>query len=183
MHGAAKEYGLKVDERLYFGKTVLKLDENTLAVPITFREVKFSRIADKDIRCAKFVDYIYVGTVVLLYDPISNFDNVLSKRVGNLHGITLICGNETKIRYFDDNDIIEDVKQLKELNSIILKKATRYLKQQKGEIVLYGKLTHWEQIFPMRYIHWWHGDSSAVRVYIINVSLRTGVGTDCIFHV
>lgn len=183
LRGGAGEYGLKMDERIYFGKTVLKINANTLAIPITFRESKFSKECDKDIRCAKFIDNKYVGTMVLKYDPIYNFYNVVSKIVGNLNVITLICGNKKKIRYFEDNHIIEDVEQLKVLNEKIFCQATRYLKQQKGKIVLYGKLSHWQKFYPMRYLHWWHGDPSAVRIYIINVSLRTGVGTHSLFHV
>ncbi len=185
LRGAATdtEYGLKVDERLYFGKTVLKLNENTIAIPMTYQESNFATEEDKDIRCAKFCNYTYVGMIVLRYDPVYYFFEVLKKRVGNLNGITLICGSQKKIRYFQDNDIIEDVKDLHYLNEEILRHAMKNLLKQKGKIMLYGKLSQWQKFYPMRYLHWWHGDPSAVRVYIINVSLRTGVGMHSLLHV
>ena len=39
--------------------------------------------------------------------------------LGCLQDITLICGNENRMRYFNDQDIFENVKQLKDINENI----------------------------------------------------------------
>ena len=94
-----------------------------------------------------------------------------------MKNITLICGSEERIRYFCDNIVIASTKDLLDLTPEILKTEMRYLTNRKGRIVKYGKTHAWEKIYPMRHIHWWYGEISPVRVYIINVSLRSGVGT------
>ena len=39
--------------------------------------------------------------------------------LGCLQDITLICGNENRMRYFNNQDIFENVKQLKDINENI----------------------------------------------------------------
>ena len=63
-HIFGKEYGLRIDERLYFGKTMLVLSDGGIGIPITYRENKHGSV-DKDIHLAKFVNNVYVGTAVI----------------------------------------------------------------------------------------------------------------------
>ena len=178
----SKEYGLRIDERIYFGKTMLALSDGGIGIPITYRENKHGSV-DKDIRLAKFVNNEYVGTVVIEYDSENNFEHVLSKRIGNLKYITLICGNESVIKYYYDDEIFENTKDLFQITPRIFRICSKGPKKICGSIKTYGSLQKWEKIFPNRYIHWWYGDITPVRVYIINASLRTPVGDYSVLHV
>jgi len=65
----SNQYGLKIDERLYFGKSIILVNDNKFLIPMTFKENKYTGCTDKDIRCASFQNFEYVGTVLIKYDP------------------------------------------------------------------------------------------------------------------
>ena len=53
----SNQYGLKIDERLYFGKSIILVNDNKFLIPMTFKENKYTGCTDKDIRCASFQNF------------------------------------------------------------------------------------------------------------------------------
>ena len=102
--------------------------------------------------------------------------------MGELKNIFLICGTGQKLLYAYEQKRFEYIEDLKHLTPEILKtEITQMIHRQKkrsikNDVVLYKNTKSWIEIYPHRYLHKWVGNKSCRRVYIISVSLRSGVG-------
>ena len=54
----SNQYGLKIDERLYFGKSIILLNDNKVLIPMTFKENKYTSCTDEGVLVFKILNML-----------------------------------------------------------------------------------------------------------------------------
>ena len=115
--------------------------------------------------------------VVKQYTPGGEYQQIFNTLIGELAKITIFCGNEKRLRFFYDSEKLQMFQtDTYDLNPEILRHHLKALRKSKGTVKKFQEMDKWHQISPNLHLHKWYGHTGTRRLYVINFTLRSGVG-------